>query len=164
MRLYRARFILVAIQDGRRRSAPSYCERDSGLPHLATRATPPSNEIMVRAMKDTELDDGAVTSVGATWTDVWVFPKLKERVLLLIDRFAHELDFRGELFENLHSTLSPLRRGMRRECGNDETALPCTDNNFLPIRETLERASAQRPSASGVGRTLLSLCSLTKWE
>lgn len=74
-------------------------------------------KLVMRAMKSTKLDEGALTSVGVTWADVSVSQDLKERALLLVDRFAHELEVLGAEFENTHAPLPALRRGARRESG-----------------------------------------------
>jgi hypothetical protein len=84
---------------------------------LDTNDFSPQAKLVVRAMKGTKLDEGALTSVGVTWTDVSVSPDLKERALLLVDRFAHELEVLGAMFENSHPPLPSLRRGMRRDSG-----------------------------------------------
>lgn len=78
----------------------------------------PQAKLVVRAMKATKLDEGAFSSLGATWADISVSADLKERALLLVDRFAHELVVLGAKFENGHPPLPSLRRGARRESGS----------------------------------------------
>lgn len=75
-------------------------------------------KLVIRAMKSVKLEEGAISSLGVTWADISVSPDLKERALLLVDRFAHELNLLGAKFENTHPPLPSLRRGARRESGN----------------------------------------------
>jgi hypothetical protein len=91
----------------------------------------PQAKLVVRAMKGTKLDEGALTSLGVTWTDVSVSPELKERALLLVDRFAHELEVLGAMFENSHPPLPLLRRGMRRESGNKRNCFTLHGQQFF---------------------------------
>ena len=88
------------------------------FPPLEQTAFTPPAKLVVRAMKATKLHEGAFSSVGTTWADISVSANLKERVLLLVDRFAHELVALGAKFENGHPPLPPLRRGARRESGS----------------------------------------------
>ena len=44
-------------------------------------------KLVVRAMKSTKLDEGAFSSLGVTWADISVSADLRERALLLVDRF-----------------------------------------------------------------------------
>ncbi len=92
-------------------------------PPLDTKDFSPQAKVVVRAMKGTKLDEGAFSSLGATWADISVSADSRERALLLVDRFAHELEVRGAKFENTHPPLPPLRRGARRESG-------CKRNGF----------------------------------
>ena len=75
-------------------------------------------KLVVRAMKGTKPVEGALSSLGVTWADISVSEDWKERALLLVDRFAHELVLLGAKFENHHSPLPSLRRGMRRDAGS----------------------------------------------
>lgn len=75
-------------------------------------------KLVIRAMKSIKLDEGAFSSLGVTWADISVSPDLKKRALLLVDRFAHELNALGAKFENGHPPLPTLRRGMRREASS----------------------------------------------
>ena len=72
-------------------------------------------KLVVRAMKSTKLDEGAFSSLGVTWADISVSADLRERALLLVDRFAHELEVLSAKFENTHPSLPPLRGRARRE-------------------------------------------------
>ena len=75
-------------------------------------------KLVARAMKSTKLDEGAFSSLGVTWADISVSADLRERALLLVDRFAHELEVLDVKFENTHPPLPPLRRGARRDSGS----------------------------------------------
>jgi hypothetical protein len=75
-------------------------------------------KLVARAMKSTKLDQGALSSLGVTWADISVSADLKERALLLVDRFAHELNVLGAKFENAHPPLPTLRRRIRSEAGS----------------------------------------------
>lgn len=84
-------------------------------------------------MKNTKLDDGAFSSLGVTWADISVSGGLKERALLLVDRFAHELEVLGAKFENSHPPLPPLRRGARRESGGKREKRSMVSSHFADI-------------------------------
>lgn len=86
-------------------------------PPIDTNAFSKQTKLVVSAMKSTKLVEGTLSSVGVTWVDISVSDELKERALLLCDRFAHELTLLGAMFENTHPPLPTLRRGMRREAG-----------------------------------------------
>ena len=88
------------------------------FPPLEQTAFTPPAKLVVRAVKATKLHEGVFSSVGTTWADISVSANLKERALLLVDRFAHELLALGAKFENEHPPLPPLRRGARRESGS----------------------------------------------
>jgi hypothetical protein len=95
-------------------------------------------KLVVRAMKGTKVVAGALSTLGVTWTDVSVSPDLKERALLLVDRFAHELDVLGAKFENSCPPSSPLRRGARRESGSNRNCFVLHGQRFfLHIRERI---------------------------
>lgn len=72
-------------------------------------------KLVARAIKSTKVEEGAFTSTGVTWVDISVSADLKERALLLVDRFAHELNVQSAEFENSHHPLPPLRRSARRD-------------------------------------------------
>jgi hypothetical protein len=103
-----------------RESAPDSAtpEMPDYSPPLDSTAFSQQAKLVMRAVKDTKLDEGAFTSVGVTWADISVSADLKERALLLVDRFAHELNVLRAKFENSHPPLPTLRRGMRRESGS----------------------------------------------
>ena len=86
-------------------------------PPLDTKDFSPQAKLVRRVLKSTEIDEGAFSSVGVTWADISVSKNLTERALLLVDRFAHELEVLGAKFENTHPPLSPLRRGAGRDSG-----------------------------------------------
>lgn len=77
-------------------------------PPIDTKDFSPQAKLVVRAMKSTKLDEGALTSVGVTWADVSVSQDLKERELLLVDRFAHELEVLGAKFETAQPSSASL--------------------------------------------------------
>lgn len=88
-------------------------------------------KLVARAMKSTKLNEGAFTSVGVTWADISVSDDLKERSLLLVDRFAHELEVLGAKFENSHPPLPPLRRGARHESGSKRNCFTLHGQHFF---------------------------------
>lgn len=92
------------------------------------------------------LDQGALTSEGVTWADISVSPDLKERTLLLVDRFAHELDVLGAKFENAHPPLPPLRRGARREFGSKRNSFVLHGQRFfVRIQERINQEVVPPP-------------------
>jgi hypothetical protein len=103
-------------------------------------------KLVVRSMKSTKLDEGAYTSVGMTWADVSVSEDLKARALLLVDRFAHELDVLGAKFENEHPPLPTLRRGMRREAGSKRNCFALHGQRyFIRIQERIAQELVPPP-------------------
>jgi len=115
-------------------------------PPLDTNDFSPQAKLVVRAMKGTKLDEGALTSVGVTWTDVSVSPDLKERALFLVDRFAHELEVLGAMFENSHPPLPSLRRGMRRESGTKRNCFTLHGQQFfIRIQERITQELVPPP-------------------
>lgn len=92
-------------------------EKPDYTPPLDPTAFSQQAKLVMRALKSIKLEEGAFSSLGMTWADISVSPDLKERALLLVDRFAHELNALGAKFENAHPPLPTLRRGMRREVG-----------------------------------------------
>lgn len=100
-------------------------------PPIDTNAFSKQAKLVVSAMKSTKLVEGALSSVGATWADISVSEELKERALLLCDRFAHELTLLGATFENTHPPLPTLRRGMRREAGIKRNSFALHDQKFF---------------------------------
>lgn len=88
-------------------------------------------KLVMRAMKSTKLDEGALSSLGVTWADISVSPDMKERALLLVDRFAHELEVLGAKFENSRSPLPPLPRGRRREAGSKRNCFTLHGQQFF---------------------------------
>lgn len=88
-------------------------------------------KLVIRAMKSTKLDEGALSSLGVTWADISVSPALKERAILLVDRFAHELEVLGAKYENAHLPLAPLRRGARRESGSKRNCFSLHGQHFF---------------------------------
>jgi hypothetical protein len=95
-------------------------------------------KLVMRAMKSTKLDEGALSSLGVTWADISVSPGLEERALLLVDRFAHEVEMLGAKFENAHPPLPPHRRGMRRDNGKKRNCFTLHEQRFfIYIRERI---------------------------
>lgn len=116
-------------------------------------------KLVIRAMKSVKLEEGALSSLGVTWADISVSPDLKERALLLVDRFAHELNVLGAKFENAHPPLPTLRRGMRREAGSKRNCFTLNGQRyFVRIQERItqelvpppppkpQRAGARQPA------------------
>jgi hypothetical protein len=103
-------------------------------------------KLVVRAMKSVKLEEGAFSSLGVTWADISVSPELKERALLLVDRFAHELNIVGAKFENAHPPLPTLRRGMRREAGSKRNCFTLHGQRyFVRIQERITQELVPPP-------------------
>ncbi len=110
------------------------------------KAFSPQAKLVVRALKGTKLDEGALTSVGVTWAAISVSKDLKERALLLVDRFAHELKILGAEFENSHPPLPPLRHGMRHEFGSKRNGFTLHGQPyFVQIRERITQELVPPP-------------------
>jgi hypothetical protein len=106
----------------------------------------PQAKVVMRAMKSSKLDQGAFNSVGVTWADISVSEGLKERALLLVDRFAHELEMLGAKFENSHPPLPPLRRGARRDSGSKRNCFILHGQRFfVQIRERITQELVPPP-------------------
>jgi hypothetical protein len=106
----------------------------------------PQAKLVIRAIKSIRLDEGALSSLGVTWADISVSPNLKERALLLIDRFAHELDILGAKFENTNPPLPPLRRGMRRDASMKRNCFTLHGQRFfILIRERITQELVPPP-------------------
>lgn len=103
-------------------------------------------KLVMRAMKSTKLDEGALSSLGVTWADISVSPALEERALLLVDRFAHELGMLGARFENVHPPLPPVRRGMRRDTSKKRNCFTLHGQRFfVHIRERITQELVAPP-------------------
>jgi len=103
-------------------------------------------KLIVRSIKSTKVDEGALSSMGVTWVDVSVSPDLKERALLLVDRFAHELVVLGAKFENSPQPSPPLRRGARHESGSKRNCFILHGQRFfVHIRERIVQELVPRP-------------------
>jgi hypothetical protein len=103
-------------------------------------------KLVVRAMKSVKLEEGAFSSLGVTWADISVSPELKERALLLVDRFAHELNIVGAKFENAHPPLPTLRRGMRRKAGSKRNCFTLHGQRyFVRIQERITQELVPPP-------------------
>lgn len=103
-------------------------------------------KLVVRAMKSTKLDEGALSSLGVTWADISVSPNLKERALLLVDRIAHEVQMLGAKFENGHPPLPPVRRGMRRDTSKTRSCFTLHGQRFfIHIRERIKQELVPPP-------------------
>lgn len=103
-------------------------------------------KLVIRAMKSVKLEEGAFSSLGVTWADISVSPDLKERALLLVDRFAHELNVLGAKFENAHLPLPTLRRGMRREAGSKRNCFTLNGQRyFVRIQERITQELVPPP-------------------
>lgn len=103
-------------------------------------------KLVIGAMKSVKLVEGALSSLGVTWADISVSPDLKERALLLVDRFAHELNVLGAKFENAFPPLPTLRRGMRRDAGSNRNCFTLHGQNyFVRIQERINQESVPPP-------------------
>jgi len=131
-----------------RNSTPDAANRDTpdySPPLDQTTFTAPA-KLVVRAMKGTKLDEGALSSTGTTWADISVSANLMERALLLVDRCAHELEVLGAKFENIHPPLPPLRRGARRESGSKRNCFVLHGQRFfIHIRERIKQELVPPP-------------------
>jgi hypothetical protein len=102
---------------------------------------------VVRAMKSVKLEEGAFSSLGVTWADISVSADLRERALLLVDRFAHELEVLGAKFENGHPPLPTPRRGMRREAGSKRNCFTLQGQGyFVRIQERITQELVPPPA------------------
>jgi hypothetical protein len=107
---------------------------------------PQHSKLVVCAMKGTKVDAGALSSMGVTWADVSVSPELKERALLLVDRFAYELEVLGAKFENSCPPAPTLRRGARRESGSRRNCFIFHGQRFfVHIRERIAQEPVPPP-------------------
>jgi hypothetical protein len=77
-----------------------HSDRLDYVPLLDPTAFSPQAKLVARALKSIKLEEGALSLLGVAWADISVSPDQKERALLLVDRFAHELDVLGA--ERLH--------------------------------------------------------------
>lgn len=104
---------------------PAYC------PPVDPTAFSPQARLVASAMKSTKLNEGAFNCVGVTWADISISPYLKERALLLVERFAHELVVLGAIFENARPSCPPLRRGARCEAGSKRNCFTFRGQRFF---------------------------------
>jgi len=103
-------------------------------------------KLVMRAMKGTKVDAGVLSTMGVTWADVSVCPELKERALLLVDRFAHELEVLGPKFENSCPPAPTLRRSARRESGSRRNCFIFHGQRFfVHIRERIAQELVPPP-------------------
>jgi hypothetical protein len=104
-------------------------------------------KLVIRTMKSVKLEEGVFSSLGVTWADISVSLNFKERALLLVDRFAHELNVLGAKFENAHPPLPTLRRGMRRETGNKRNCFTLHGQHyFVRIQERIMQELVPPPA------------------
>lgn len=119
---------------------PAYC------PAIDPQAFLPQTKLATRALKGIKLEEGVRNSSGITWADISVSDGLMERTLLLVDRFAYELQSVGAKFENTHPPLPTLRRGMRREPGTKRNCASIRDQHFfVRIRELITQELVPPP-------------------
>ena len=131
-----------------RNAAPDAANPDTPdySPPLDTKDFSPQAKLVVRAMKCVKPDEGALSSTGVTWADISVSKDLKERALLLVDRFAHELEALGAKSENDHPPLPPLRRGARRESGSKRNCFILHGQRFfVRIQERINQELVPPP-------------------
>lgn len=97
-------------------------------------------------MKSMKLEEASVSSLGVTWADISVSPDLKDRALLLVDRFAHELNVLSAKFENAHPPLPTVRRVMRREAGSKRNCFTLHGQRyFVRIQERITQELVPPP-------------------
>jgi hypothetical protein len=108
------------------------------VPPLEPTNFSPQTKLVSRALKGIKLEEGALNSLGVTWADISVSPDQKERALVLVERFAHELDLLGAKFENSHPPVPPPRRGMRRDTSKKRNGFVLHGQTFfICIRERI---------------------------
>lgn len=109
----------------------------------------PQTKLVSRALKGTKLEEGALTVLGVTWADISVSPDQKERALMLVDRFAHELKILGAKFENTHPPVPPPRRGARRDTSKQRNSFSLHGQTFfIYIRERIMQELLPPPPPS----------------
>lgn len=114
---------------------------------LEPEAFSPQTKLVTRALKSTKLEEGALSSLGVTWVDISVSPEQKQRAIILVDRFAHELEILGAKFENSHLPLPLLRRGMRRDANKKRNCFILHGRHFfIYIRERIMQELAPPPA------------------
>jgi len=103
-------------------------------------------KLVIRALKISKLEEGALTSLGVTWADISVSPEQKERATMLVDRFAHELEVLGAKFENSYPPVPLLRRGMRRDTSKKRNCFILHGQRFfIYIRERITQELVPPP-------------------
>jgi hypothetical protein len=127
-------------------TAVAKSDKPNYAPPTDPAAFSPQTKLVVHAMKSTKLGEGALSSLGVTWADISVSDELKERALLLVDRFAYELDVLGANFENSHPPVPLLHRGARREAGINRNCFTLQGQRFfVRIRERITQELAPPP-------------------
>lgn len=145
-------------------TAATKSDKPNYAPPTDPTAFSPQTKLVVRAMKSTKSDEGALSSLGVTWADISVSEDLKERALLLVDRFAYELDVLGANFENAHPPVPPLHRGARRESGIKRNCFTLHEQRFfVRIRERITQELAPPPPAKPL-KGLRSRARQPTWE
>lgn len=123
------------------RNALLSTEHSAGLdyvPPLDPSTFCPQTKLVSRALNGTKLEEGALTVLGVTWADISVSPDQKERALMLVDRFAHELKILAAKFENSLQPVPPLRRGARRDTSKQRNSFALNGQTFfIYIRERI---------------------------
>lgn len=106
----------------------------------------PQTKLVSRALKSPKLEEGALSSLGVTWADISVSPEQKDRALMLVDRFAHELEVLGVKFENSHQPVFPPRRGQRRDTSIKRNGFILHGHKFfIYIRERIKQELVPPP-------------------
>jgi hypothetical protein len=120
--------------------------RQDYMPPLEPTAFSPQTRLVSRALKSAKLEEGALSSLGVTWADISVSPEQKDRALMLVDRFAHELEVLGAKFENSHPPVFPLRRGKRRDTSIKRNSFILHGHKFfIYIRERIKQEVVPPP-------------------
>jgi len=131
-----------AVPDVANSDAPAY------FPPLDPKEFAPQTKLVQLAMKGVKLEEGALSSIGVTWADVSVSPDLKERAVLLVDRFAHELKVLDARFESVHPPLPSIRRAARGESGSRRNCFSFHGQRFfLRIKERIAQELLPQPSS-----------------
>lgn len=114
---------------------------------LEPEAFSPQVKLVTRVLKSTKLEEGALSSLGVIWADISVSPEQKGRAIMLVDRFAHELEVMGAKFENSHLPAPPLRRGMRRDTSKKRNCFILHGQRFfIYIRERITQELLPPPA------------------
>lgn len=148
-------------------STAIHSEKSEGPDYLAPiepAAFSPQAKLVTRAFKSSKLEEGALSSLGETWADISVSPEQKERAIMLVDRFAYELEVLGAKFENSNPPAPLLRRGMRRDASKKRNCFIFHGHRFFVyIRERIMQELVP-PSTIKPEKTPRGVARKSTWE